>query len=42
MGIGIPFCIAAKVCRPEKHVVAIMGDSAFGFSAMEIETAVRY
>ncbi|EDK31753.2 2-hydroxyphytanoyl-CoA lyase (macronuclear) [Tetrahymena thermophila SB210] len=42
MGIGIPFCIAAKCTNPQKPVVGILGDSAFGFSAMEIETAIRY
>jgi len=41
MGIGMPFAIAAKAVHPEKQVVAIVGDSAFGFSAMEIDTAVR-
>lgn len=42
MGIGIPFLIAAKCTNPTKPVVGILGDSAFGFSAMEIETATRY
>lgn len=42
MGVGMPFCIAAKVVYPTRPVVAIVGDSAFGFSAMEIETAIRY
>ncbi|KAF0492559.1 2-hydroxyacyl-CoA lyase 1 [Gigaspora margarita] len=41
MGVGLGFAIAAKVHYPSKRVVAIVGDSAFGFSAMEIETAVR-
>mgnify|MGYP000978828502 CR=1 FL=1 len=34
MGIGIPFVLAAKALRPTEWVVAVMGDSAFGFSAM--------
>lgn len=42
MGIGLPFCIAAKSIEPESFVVGILGDSAFGFSGMEIETATRY
>ena len=42
MGTCMPFSIAAKLIYPEKTVVAVVGDSAFGFSAMEIETAVRY
>lgn len=42
MGIGIPFCLAAKIVNPTKPVVAVMGDSAFGFSALELDTATRY
>ncbi|GBC09961.1 hypothetical protein RclHR1_09230008 [Rhizophagus clarus] len=41
MGVGMGYAIAAKLYYPKKRVVAIVGDSAFGFSAMEIETAVR-
>lgn len=41
MGVGMGYAIAAKVAEPDSLVVAIEGDSAFGFSAMEIETAVR-
>lgn len=41
MGIGLGYAIAAKVSNPEKSIVLIQGDSAFGFSAMELETAVR-
>ena len=37
----MPFALAAKAVHPEKPVVAIVGDSSFGFSAMEIETATR-
>jgi 2-hydroxyacyl-CoA lyase 1 len=33
--------VIAQVLDPTKRVVAIVGDSAFGFSAMEIETATR-
>ena len=42
MGIGIPFVLAAKAYKPNDWVVAVMGDSAFGFSAMECETLTRY
>lgn len=42
MGIGLPFCVAAKAVHLDKFVVGILGDSAFGFSAMELDTAVRY
>jgi thiamine pyrophosphate-dependent acetolactate synthase large subunit-like protein len=42
MGVGIPFAIGAKLAVPDRLVVAICGDTAFGFSAMEMETAVRH
>ena len=42
MGIGLGFAIAAAVTNPDKPIVSVQGDSAFGFSGMEIETIVRY
>ncbi|KAL1430103.1 hypothetical protein MTO96_015579 [Rhipicephalus appendiculatus] len=46
MGVGVGFAVAAALwCQtqsPSKRVVCIEGDSAFGFSAMEMETAARY
>lgn len=42
MGIGLGFAIAAAVTHPDQPVVSVQGDSAFGFSGMEIETMVRY
>ncbi len=41
MGIGMGYAIAAAV-ETGKPVVAIEGDSAFGFSGMEVETICRY
>ncbi len=41
MGIGMGFAIAAAV-ETGKPVLAVEGDSAFGFSGMEIETICRY
>jgi oxalyl-CoA decarboxylase len=41
MGIGMGFAIAAAVVTG-KPVLAVEGDSAFGFSGMEIETICRY
>jgi len=41
MGIGMGYAIAAAV-ETGKPVLAIEGDSAFGFSGMEIETICRY
>ena len=42
MGVGLPYAIAAAVVHPEKRIVCIEGDSAFGFSGMEVEVACRY
>ena len=42
MGVGLGFAIAAAVVHPDKKVVCVEGDSAFGFSGMEVETACRY
>jgi oxalyl-CoA decarboxylase len=41
MGIGMGFAIAAAV-ESGKPVLAVEGDSAFGFSGMEVETICRY
>ena len=41
MGIGMGYAIGAAVTSG-KQVVAIEGDSAFGFSGMEVETICRY
>jgi oxalyl-CoA decarboxylase len=41
MGIGMGFAIGAAV-ETGKRVLALEGDSAFGFSGMEIETICRY
>ncbi|KAM7268255.1 hypothetical protein ACFE04_010421 [Oxalis oulophora] len=42
MGVGLGYCIAAATASPDRLVVAVEGDSGFGFSAMEVETLVRY
>jgi 2-hydroxyacyl-CoA lyase 1 len=42
MGVGLGFAIAAAVVHPDRKVVCVEGDSAFGFSGMEVETACRY
>ncbi|MDH4095835.1 MAG: oxalyl-CoA decarboxylase [Betaproteobacteria bacterium] len=41
MGIGMGYCVAAAVIT-KQPVIAIEGDSAFGFSGMEVETICRY
>lgn len=46
MGVGLGFAIAAGLyCRdyePSSRVICVEGDSAFGFSGMEMETIIRY
>ncbi|XP_075068401.1 2-hydroxyacyl-CoA lyase 1 [Mixophyes fleayi] len=46
MGVGLGFAIAAAMVvkddSPDKRVVCVEGDSAFGFSGMEVETICRY
>src|SRR5688500_14711329 len=41
MGVGMGYCVAAAVVS-KGPVIAIEGDSAFGFSGMEVETICRY
>jgi len=42
LGFGQPFANAAKLCHPDKQVINIAGDGAFGCTLQEFETAVRY
>ncbi|XP_048415994.1 2-hydroxyacyl-CoA lyase 1 isoform X3 [Stegostoma tigrinum] len=46
MGVGLGFALAAAVIAkdesPHQRVICIEGDSAFGFSGMEVETVCRY
>jgi len=42
IGIGTPFGIAASLALPGRQVIVATGDGAFGFNAMEIDTAVRH
>jgi oxalyl-CoA decarboxylase len=41
MGVGMGYCVAAAVVS-KGPVIAVEGDSAFGFSGMEVETICRY
>mgnify|MGYP001436322472 CR=1 FL=1 len=41
MGVGLGFAVAAATVHPDRPVVAVQGDCAFGFSGMELETAAR-
>lgn len=42
LGVGVPFATAAALTAPQSQVVALIGDGSFGFTAMEIDTAVRH
>ena len=42
MGVGLGQAIAAAVAHPSRPVIHLSGDSAIGFSGMEMETLVRY
>jgi thiamine pyrophosphate-dependent acetolactate synthase large subunit-like protein len=42
IGMGVPYAVGAKLAVPDRPVVCISGDSAFGFNGFEIETAVRH
>ncbi|WP_323000301.1 thiamine pyrophosphate-binding protein [Castellaniella sp.] len=41
IGLATPFALGAAKAAPGRQVVAVTGDGAFGFSAMEIDTVVR-
>ncbi len=42
MGVGMGFAIAAAVVHPDRPIISVSGDSAIGFSGMEMETACRH
>ncbi|MGB8895820.1 MAG: thiamine pyrophosphate-binding protein [Pseudolabrys sp.] len=42
LGVGVPFAVAAALALPDRHVISVSGDGAFGINAMEIDTAVRH
>ncbi len=42
LGVGPPFALAAKLLHPERRVLLLSGDGAFGLNGMELETAVRF
>jgi len=41
MGAGLPSAIGAKIVKPQRKVVAVVGDGGFMMNSQEIETAVR-
>jgi acetolactate synthase-1/2/3 large subunit len=42
LGTGMGYAIAARIARPDKQVVVMMGDGASGFSLMDVDTLVRH
>lgn len=42
LGVGVPYAVAAALAFPGRQVICVTGDGAFGFNAMEIDTAVRH
>jgi acetolactate synthase-1/2/3 large subunit len=42
LGSGLGYALAAKLARPERQVVLLLGDGAFGFSGMELDTLARH
>ena len=42
LGAALPTAMAAKLARPDSRVIACVGDGAFGFNGMELDTAVRH
>jgi acetolactate synthase-1/2/3 large subunit len=42
LGVGVPFAVAAALQRPDEPVIAVIGDGSFGFTALEVNTAVRH
>jgi acetolactate synthase-1/2/3 large subunit len=42
LGSGPGYALAAKLARPERQVVLLLGDGAFGFSGMEWDTLARH
>ena len=42
IGVGVPYGIAASLAMPDRLVVVATGDGAFGFNAIEVDTAVRH
>jgi acetolactate synthase-1/2/3 large subunit len=42
LGTGPGYALAAKTAKPDKQVVMMMGDGAFGFAGMDFDTLVRH
>ena len=42
LGVGTPYGVAAALLHPDRQVVTVTGDGAFGINAMEIDSAKRH
>jgi acetolactate synthase-1/2/3 large subunit len=42
LGSGPGYALAAKLARPDRQVLLLLGDGAFGFSGMEFDTLARH
>ena len=42
LGVGTGFSMAAKLAHPNKEVICLYGDGAFGMTAFDMETAQRF
>ena len=41
LGIGVPYAIAAAEVYKDLPIICVTGDGAFGFNAMELDTALE-
>jgi acetolactate synthase-1/2/3 large subunit len=42
LGTGMGYAVAARIARPDRQVVVMLGDGAAGFSLMDADTLVRH
>ncbi|HET7478089.1 MAG TPA: thiamine pyrophosphate-binding protein [Rubrobacteraceae bacterium] len=42
LGVGVPFAVAAALAYPDRTVISVNGDGAFGINAIDVDTAVRH
>lgn len=42
LGVGLSFAISAQLLYPEKRIIILHGDGAFGLNGFEFDTAVRF
>ena len=42
LGCGPGYALAAKLAHPDRQVVLLLGDGAFGFAGMEFDTLARH